>query len=66
MLLCLLACAHSGPVGSGEIMYVSAPEANLRDRVAAVHSLRTLLAPMLSPDAQARLSESPTIEPGRA
>ena len=38
MLLCLLACAHSGPVGSGEIMYVSAPEANLRDHVAAVYN----------------------------
>ncbi len=31
-------CKHSGPVGSGEIMYVSAPQANLRDHVAAVYN----------------------------
>ncbi len=31
-----------------------------------IQTLRTLLAPMLSPDARERLSESPTIEPGRA
>jgi hypothetical protein len=38
MLLCLLSCARSGPVGSGEIMYVSAPQANLRDHVATVYN----------------------------
>ena len=38
MLLCLLGCARSGPVGSGEIMYVSAPQANLRDHVATVYN----------------------------
>jgi SH3-like domain-containing protein len=38
MLLCLLSCARSGPIGSGEIMYVSAPQANLRDHVATVYN----------------------------
>jgi SH3-like domain-containing protein len=38
MLLCLVSCKHSGPVGSGEIMYVSAPQANLRDHVATVYN----------------------------
>jgi len=38
MLVCLLSCARSGPVGSGEIMYVSAPQANLRDHVATVYN----------------------------
>ena len=38
MLLCLVSCARSGPVGSGEIMYVSAPQANLRDHVSAVYN----------------------------
>jgi len=37
-LLCFVSCKHSGPVGSGEIMYVSAPQANLRDHVAAVYN----------------------------
>jgi hypothetical protein len=38
VLLCLVSCKHSGPVGSGEIMYVSAPTANLRDHVATVYN----------------------------
>ncbi len=38
LLLCLLGCARSGPAGSGEIMYVSAPQANLRDHVATVYN----------------------------
>jgi hypothetical protein len=37
VLLCLLSCKHSGP-GAGEVMYVSAPQANLRDRVATVYN----------------------------
>lgn len=37
-LLCASACKHSGPVGSGEIMYVSSPQANLRDHVATVYN----------------------------
>ena len=38
VLLCAASCKHSGPVGSGEIMYVSAPQANLRDHVATVYN----------------------------
>lgn len=37
-MLCVPACKHGGPVGSGEIMYVSAPQANLRDHVATVYN----------------------------
>jgi hypothetical protein len=37
-LLCLVSCGRSGVVGSGEIMYVSAPQANLRDHVATVYN----------------------------
>jgi hypothetical protein len=37
-LLCAGSCKHSGPVGAGEAMYVSAPQANLRDHVAAVYN----------------------------
>jgi AcrR family transcriptional regulator len=36
------------------------------ERERHIGALRTLLAPLLSPDARERLSESPTIEPGRA
>jgi hypothetical protein len=38
LLLLFAACKHSGPVGSGEIMYVSAPQANLRDHVATIYN----------------------------
>jgi uncharacterized protein YgiM (DUF1202 family) len=38
LLLFTASCKHSGPVGSGEIMYVSAPQANLRDHVATVYN----------------------------
>ncbi|HVJ04580.1 MAG TPA: SH3 domain-containing protein [Candidatus Saccharimonadales bacterium] len=38
LLLCIASCKHGGPVGSGEIMYVSAPQANLRDHVATVYN----------------------------
>jgi hypothetical protein len=38
VLLGLSACKHGGPVGGGEIMYVSAPQANLRDHVATVYN----------------------------
>jgi SH3-like domain-containing protein len=38
LLLSLASCARSGPAGSGEIMYVSAPQANLRDHVATVYN----------------------------
>jgi uncharacterized protein YgiM (DUF1202 family) len=31
-------CKQGGPVGSGEVMYVSAPTANLRDHVATVYN----------------------------
>jgi uncharacterized protein YgiM (DUF1202 family) len=33
-----ISCKHSGPVGAGEVMYVSAPQANLRDHVATVYN----------------------------
>jgi AcrR family transcriptional regulator len=36
------------------------------ERERHIGALRTLLAPMLSPDARERLSEAPTIRPGRA
>ena len=36
--LCLLSCKHSGHGGAGEIMYVAAPEANLRDRLATIYN----------------------------
>ncbi len=38
LLLFAASCKHGGPVGSGEIMYVSAPQANLRDHVATVYN----------------------------
>jgi hypothetical protein len=38
MLLCAASCKHAGPVGSGEIMYVAAPQANLRDHVSTVYN----------------------------
>jgi hypothetical protein len=38
VLLCAVSCKHSGPVSGGEVMYVSAPQANLRDHVAAVYN----------------------------
>ncbi len=38
LLLCFTSCKHGGPVSSGETMYVSAPQANLRDHVAAVYN----------------------------
>jgi uncharacterized protein YgiM (DUF1202 family) len=41
LLLVLLfagSCKHGGPVGSGEVMYVSAPQANLRDHVSTVYN----------------------------
>jgi AcrR family transcriptional regulator len=41
---------------------ISAPP----DRERHIGALRTLLAPMLSPDARERLSGAPTIKPGRA
>ena len=31
-------CKHGGVLGTGEVMYVSAPQANLRDHVAAVYN----------------------------
>jgi hypothetical protein len=38
-LLCLASsCKHSGPIGGGEVMYVSAPEATLRDHVATIYN----------------------------
>ena len=36
--LCLISCKHSGRGGGGEIMYVSAPEAGLRDRLATIYN----------------------------
>lgn len=36
--LCMVSCKHTGPTGSGEVMYVSAPQANLRDHVATVYN----------------------------
>jgi SH3-like domain-containing protein len=38
VLLFAVSCKHSGPLGSGEVMYVSAPQANLRDHVATVYN----------------------------
>jgi uncharacterized protein YgiM (DUF1202 family) len=38
VLLFAVSCKHGGPVSSGEIMYVSAPQANLRDHVSTVYS----------------------------
>ena len=39
LALCLLlSCKHGGPLGGGEVMYVSAPQANLRDHVATIYS----------------------------
>ena len=38
VLLYLTSCKHSGAVGSGEIMYVSAPQATLRDHVAVIYN----------------------------
>jgi uncharacterized protein YgiM (DUF1202 family) len=38
VLLCLSGCKHGGPIGAGEVMYVAAPQANLRDHVATVYN----------------------------
>jgi hypothetical protein len=38
VLFAAASCKHGGPVGSGETMYVSAPQANLRDHVATVYN----------------------------
>lgn len=39
VLICAAAsCKHGGPVSGGEIMYVSAPTANLRDHVSTVYT----------------------------
>jgi len=38
LVLFCASCKRSGPVGSGEVMYVSAPQANLRDHVATVYN----------------------------
>ena len=38
VLLCAPSCKHSGPVSGGEVMYVAAPQANLRDHVSAVYN----------------------------
>jgi SH3-like domain-containing protein len=35
---CTVSCKRSGRGGSGEIMYVAAPEANLRDRLATIYN----------------------------
>jgi SH3-like domain-containing protein len=37
VLLCA-SCKHSGTIGGGEVMYVSAPQANLRDHVSTVYN----------------------------
>lgn len=37
-MLLSAACKRPGPIGSGEIMYVSAPTANLRDHVSTVYN----------------------------
>jgi SH3-like domain-containing protein len=38
LVLFCASCKHSGPIGGGETMYVSAPQANLRDHVATVYN----------------------------
>lgn len=38
VLLFAASCKHGGPIGGGETMYVSAPQANLRDHVATVYN----------------------------
>jgi SH3-like domain-containing protein len=38
VLFCTAACKHSGSILGGEVMYVSAPQANLRDHVATVYN----------------------------
>jgi SH3-like domain-containing protein len=38
VLLFAASCKHGGALGSSEVMYVSAPQANLRDHVAAVYN----------------------------
>jgi uncharacterized protein YgiM (DUF1202 family) len=38
VLLSAAACKHGGPISGGETMYVSAPQANLRDHVATVYN----------------------------
>ena len=38
LLLGLASCKHGTPLGSGEYMYVSAPQANLRDHVSTVYN----------------------------
>jgi SH3-like domain-containing protein len=36
--LLLFSCKHKGPAGAGEVMYVSVPQSNLRDRVATIYN----------------------------
>ena len=38
VLLFATSCKHGGPVSSGEVMYVSAPQGNLRDHVSTVYN----------------------------
>ena len=38
LVLLFASCKHSGPISGGEVMYVSAPLANLRDHVATVYN----------------------------
>jgi hypothetical protein len=38
VLLCCASCTHTELPGSGEVMYVSAPQANLRDHVSTVYN----------------------------
>lgn len=38
VLACLVSCKHSGMGRGGEFMYVAAPEANLRDRLATIYN----------------------------
>jgi len=38
LLLGFTSCKHGTPLGSGEFMYVSAPQANLRDHVSTVYN----------------------------
>jgi SH3-like domain-containing protein len=38
LLLCAAGCKHGGAVGTGDYMYVAAPQANLRDQVSTVYN----------------------------
>ena len=38
VLLCCASCGHTGLPGSGEVMYVSSPQANLRDHVSTIYN----------------------------